>query len=239
MEEYIGIILKRIDYKDSSKIIYMYTKSGLKSFIVHGANKLSSPYLRLTETLSHVSVFASGKNLMVLSDATLLNDYQPIKKDLDKYTYVLHIFELIYSLSESNFDHEKLFGFFLKILAYVESTEAYIPYIYMFEAKLLYLLGVNPLFKQCVICGKKESLSFSVKEGGMCCSEHFNDYSKYSSETISLFQTLYYYDLQKPDVISANISQLKELRILLDNYYSFHLNIETKSRAVLKGLIGY
>jgi len=239
LEEFEGLILKRIDYKESSKIIYLYTAKGLKSVLVHGANKLNSPYLGMTETLSLVKVFCQGKNLKVLKDASLILQYSLIKNDLNKYTYVMHLFELIYHFSENEFDHEKLYMFLLKILILIETTPDYIPYIYMFESKLLYLLGVNPLFKQCVVCGKKENLFFSIKEGGMCCQEHFHEPLRFKEEVLLLFQTLYYFDLQTSELPFIEEPLLKELRHLLDLYYDYHLNFQTKSRTVLKGLIGY
>lgn len=239
MEEVNGIILKRIDYKESSKIVYVYTPEGMTSFLVHGANKMNSPFSAITETLTKVTLFGQGKNLKVLRDATLLKRYSQIKGDLEKYNYVLHLFELIYHFQEDQMDHMKLYPFLEKILNKIEENEEYIPYIYMFESKLLYLLGVSPRFQECIQCQKKEPLYFSVKDGGMLCDLHTHNPVKYLDETVQTLKYLYYFDLQKHALETIPVEIIKEIRFLLDEYYLYHLNMTTKSRTVLKSLIGY
>ena len=92
MEKIEGIILKKINYKESSKIIYLYTKDGLVSVLVHGSNKMKSPYLSLTSTLNHVSLFVSGKDLRTLRDGDIVNGFSKITNNLEKYTYITHVY---------------------------------------------------------------------------------------------------------------------------------------------------
>lgn len=239
MEVIEGIVLKKINYKEHSKIIYVYTDNGLVSVLVHGSNKISSPYLKLGELLSKVKIQASGKNLKTLRDGELLNDFRNIKKDILKYTYSTHILEIIYYFATHEHDHLKLYNFLLKILDKIDEETDYIPYINMLELKLLYLLGVNPEFKECVICKRTDGLNFSVKSGGMTCAEHFDGGTIYDTKTINVLQQLYYYDLQNPEKINISQENIKNLRLLIDRYYEYHLNYRSNSRKILIGLLGY
>ena len=238
--EYIeGIILKKINYKDSSKIIYIYTKDGLTSVLIHGSNNMKSKYLGLAKILSHVALHVSGKDLKTLRDGDILEDNRNILNDLTKYTYCTHILEMIYYFSTHDHDHEKLYLFLLKIFKIVNKNNNYIPYLNMVELKLLYLLGVNPMFNHCVSCNKTTGLKFSIKDGGMCCRNHIREKNNISNSAVSDMIKIYYFDLDKKIELNIKETNLKEIRYVLDKYYAYHLNFKSNSRKILKGLIGY
>lgn len=239
MENIKGLVLKSINYKESSKIIYVYTNSGLRSVLIHGSNKLKNRYLNLSRVLNYIDIHASGKDLVTFRDGDILNGFRDIANNLEKYTYSTHILELAYSFSSHEHDHEKLLNFLLKIFSRIEEIEDYIPYLNMIELKLLYLLGVNPLLTRCVSCERTDHLEFSVTEGGMCCPDHLKNPIRFSEKGLYYFKFLYYFDLAKDEMIQIEEPYLKELRSVLDRYYEYHLNIKTNSRKLLMGLIGY
>jgi len=239
--EYIeGIILRKLDYKESSKIVYVYTKTGLRSVLVHGSRNMKSPFLNLTRIMNLVGLHVSGKDLLTLRDGDVLNDFRTLKDNLEKLTYSLHILEMIYFFASHDHDHEKLLNFMTKIFRIAEAEENYIPYLNMVEMKLLNLLGVNPLFNRCVECDNTTDLKFSIIEGGMCCPEHYNkSEGNISQKTVKLMMELYYYDLQNPGKLDLELETLRELRNVIDRYYEYHLNFRSNSRKMLTGLIGY
>lgn len=228
-----------MDYKESSKIVFLYTASGKTSFLVHGANKLSSPFLAKTEILTKLKVFTEGKGLKIGKEIEILDLFAGIKSNLEKYTYCLHILEILQQIADAEIDHEKLFAFLGKIFPLIETEPEYIPYIYMFESKLLYLLGIQPELQSCVTCNSKDVIAFSVSDGGMCCLDHLPLCKTYPKSIVDHFLKLYYFNLDKPGELKFDEFTIKEIRHLLDEYYQYHLNFETKSRQLLKGLIGY
>ncbi len=239
MTEAIGYVLKRMDYKESSKIVFLYTSSGKTSFLVHGANKLTSPFLAKTEVLTKLKVSTEGKGLKICKEIEILDLFSGIKNDLEKYTYCLHVLEILQQIADAEIDHEKLFLFLGKLFPLIEKEKDYIPFIYMFESKLLYLLGLQPELQACVICKNKDTLVFSVKDGGMCCNNHLPLGKTYQKSIIDQFMKVYYFNLEKPFELNLDQKSIREIRLLLDEYYHYHLNFETKSRQVLKGLMGY
>ncbi len=239
VEEINGLILKKIDYKESSCIAYIYTENGLVSVLVHGARKMNSKHLNLIRIMQSVKLHISGKDLKVLRDGDVMRSYPQITDDLEKQTYMTHLLELIYSFAQHEHDHQKLYHFLMKIIDKVANVETYIPYINMAELKLLYLLGVNPLFKHCVSCDRNDHLRFSVVAGGMCCPDHLDQPSDVKEEVLQAMMMLYYFDLSNDQMEEIPEKTLMGLRQVLDDYYAYHLNIKTKSRQLLKGLIGY
>jgi DNA repair protein RecO (recombination protein O) len=238
VEEYQGIILKKISYKESSEIIYLYTEEGLKSVLVHGSKTIKSPYLNLTKVLNHVKLIVGGKNLKVLRDGEIISSYSQVNDNLEKYTYMQFVMELVYYFSTHEHDHQKLYLFLLKILEIIVKSDDYIPYINMFELKLLYLLGVNPVLNVCMKCEETNNLLFSIVEGGTLCVKHIKD-KFYSSEVVLAISKLYYHDINKEPKINIDSSLLIQIRKLIDEYYEYHLNYQSKSRKMLRGLIGY
>jgi len=239
--EYVeGIILKKLDYKESSAIVYLYTDKGLVSVLVHGSRKLKSPYLNVARILNVVGFHVSGKNLLTARDADVIEGYREIKKDLEKFMYIQHISELVYHVSTHQHDHKKLYQFLRKVFDKVETEKDYIPYLNMVELKLLYLLGLNPLLSHCTGCKQTSKLKFSVSEGGMCCETHYPHGEKeVTNQCVNALKTLYYFDLNENQTLHIDPIVLKELRDVIDRYYEYHLNFRSHSRKMLLGLIGY
>lgn len=154
-----GIVIKRMDYKETSKIVFLYTDTGRDSFLIHGANKISSPHLAKTEIANHLKVILQGKGLKIATEIDVLDTYSKSKSDLIKFTYLSHVLEIVNHVAEAEIDHGKLYRFLLKIMDKISHTDNYIPYVYMFEAKLLYLLGLQPELRACVIWKSESSRS--------------------------------------------------------------------------------
>jgi len=218
--------------------MYLYTGQGLVSVLVHGSQKIKSPYLNLVRVFSYVRLFVSGKTLKTLRDAEVIERYPMISEKLERYGYGLHLMEVVYQFSGHDHDHKKLFQFLLKILERLNQDEQFESYVMMFELKLLYLLGVQPLLKHCVFCRETSRLSFSVKDGGMVCQEHGAS-KAYSTSTIQFLAKLYYFDVDRESLDQVNQDDIKHLRKLLDAYYQYHLNFKSKSRKMIQELLGY
>lgn len=238
MQEIEGIVLKQMNYKESSKIIFVYTASGKVSVLVHGSNKLKSPYLNLVRVFSHVKLIVSGKELKTLRDGQVINYYEFLSNDLGNYSYMTHLMELVYYFSEHDHDHEKFLLFLLKTFNKMVDCKQISVYIMMAELKLLYLLGVQPLFKHCVHCQSDKGLSFSVEDGGMVCENH-HSHSRFRPSTIRLMMVLYYYDMDQEKPIEYDLQDEIELRHVIDEYYEYHLNYRGRSRKLLKDILGY
>ncbi|XMB66481.1 DNA repair protein RecO [Mycoplasmatota bacterium zrk1] len=233
---YEGILIKSIDYTDSSKIIYLITESGIVSLLAKGARKLKSPLRQLCQTISKISYNQSeSKKLPIMYSGDVVNPYLGIIQDLEKTSYVSHIFEVIYKLS-TDIDFSTLYKFLNITLDRIEKGIDVELISFVFELKFLYLLGINPVFNRCADCDSNETIGFDVYRGGMICSQHKTDYSIFDIEFITGIYKLYYHDLSKEFDYSIN---RKLTRKIIDDYYQHYMNFKSKSREIIGQIYGY
>ena len=237
MELQEGIIVKTINYKESSKIIYIITSGGLDSIEVKGANKLnghSHIYANLLSKIAYNSskhFFKSGK---------VLNNYVNIKTNISKLNSALQILELAYSLIEHITDFTIFYNFLDEILDLIDTKDNYEYYESIFFIKTLYLLGIAPSLNACVKCGKRENLlGFVFNMGGMICTDCYDQsYVLYESgtNTINNIRYLYY---TKLDVLKENEKEMNfsDIRRFYQRYYFEYLGYESKSYKILSKII--
>ncbi len=231
-----GIVIKNIDYTDSSKIIYLITELGISSLLAKGARKIKSPLRQLCQTVSKISYNQSAsKKLPILYSGDVIDPHMYIIQNLEETSYVSHIFEIIYKLS-TEIEFKILYKFLCQTLEKINEGVDVELISFVFELKFLYLLGINPAFNRCSDCDSKETTGFDVYRGGMVCSNHTTEYTITDTEFITGLYKLYYHNINEDFDYEIN----KVLtRKTIDDYYEHYMNFKSKSRAVLKQLYGY
>jgi DNA repair protein RecO (recombination protein O) len=174
----LAIVLKSIDWKDTSKIVNFYTrKNGKVDVIAKGARRSNSKYQGVLESINLIEVIiylSENRQLQILGQATLEKSFPKIRANYEKTTYVFAIFELINIFLQQGASDAIFFDFFTTILDEMENCE--IPQIvfWYFILKLTSYLGFRPEFNTCHICSRKivaEDVVFSVREGTVTCNE--------------------------------------------------------------------
>ena len=234
-----AIIFKHQDYKESSRLLIAYSEKGKLSFLAQGANKFESPLRSATETLNQVTITHTGKDLQIIKEIEVIKDYSILKADMIRYTHALHLIELVLFVVQGVTDDQKLYPFLVKILNRIETDPLFQAYVLMFESKLLYLIGLQPRFSGCLVCGATNDLRFSISEGGMCCPLHRFQGKLVPEPLIRSWEYLYRFDLNQNQKLDYDMSDIKELRALVDEYYEYHLNHQTKARSLIRDLLGY
>jgi DNA repair protein RecO (recombination protein O) len=214
-----GIIIKSIDYDESSKIIHLLTKDGIKSILCKGARRIKSRFLASIEIMNKVEVVTTNKKFPILLDVTLLNSYNKIKYDLKTFLWYSYIFELLSKLP-LDIDYNRFYKFFLEIL---NKSDNPMLISEIFQIKVLSLFGVTPEFNKCVVCGKPY-IGFSIKLGGFVCHDHLDN--NYPIEPFLNFKKLYYFDIYNDDLNKLNDIDLIELFKYITMYYEYHVEIK-------------
>lgn len=196
-----AIVLRSLDYKDSSKILYLYTDGGLKSVIAHNVKKMNNVNRFLSQNGNLINLNYSKGEFPSLKEGELVNDYPFIKKDLIAYTYMNHIMELIGNTVSKDSDHKKLYSFVKRLFLLFDSGIDPEILSFIFELKLLYFLGYGLNFRECNICGKKEDLVFNIDNGGLVCAEHLNaNQFTYDALVYVNIMKLYVIDIDKTEI---------------------------------------
>ena len=240
MELKEAIVLRSLDYKDSSKILYLYTDEGLKSVIAHSVKKMNSINRFLSQNGNLIKLNFTKSDFPSLKEGELVNDYPNIKKDLVSYTYMNHIMELIGNTIPADSDHLKLYSFVKRLFLLFD--EGYDPEVlsFIFELKLLYFLGYGLNFKECNICSSKDDLVFSTENGGLICSEHLSlNQSSYGPEVYINIMKLYVIDINKTLVPILEKNDKVILRHIIDVLYEDYVSYKTKSRGIIRQIQKY
>ncbi len=240
MEFREAIVLKSLDYKDSSKILYLYTESGLLSIIAHGVKKMNSILRFLSQNGNLIKITYSKGSFPSLKEGELLNDYPEVKKDILAYTYLNHIMELVNNTISEDSNHQKMFSFLKRLFILFNENQDPEVLSFIFELKLLYFLGYGLNFKQCSICNKNESLVFNIDNGGLVCKEHLTvNQQSYDSDIYLLLSKMYYIDIDIFQKINLSKNERVIIRNIIDQLFDQYVSFKTKSRNILLQLQKY
>lgn len=174
MDDHEGLVLAVRPYRDASKLVKILTPEGLVTCLVRSSRPLASKNYAYTHELARIrySVVRRGLNRFpLLTSGVLVSDFPKTKGDPEKLEQALHVMELALTFAETVDDARLFHEFTTEILARIEEgSSRYYSVIY--ALKLTYLLGIAPVFRACVSCGKTTNLvGFSIASGGMKCAD--------------------------------------------------------------------
>ena len=138
-----GLIYKTIDYKEKSKLIYLYTPLGLDSFLAQGAKDYKKGLLSFSEIITYVKYETRGNNLKALGEFEIINSFKNIKNSLK----ALGIAEAILEIARQTNDerNERIFRFTLNTLLAIEDGKNYFDIFFIYLIKMLKVFGVLDL----------------------------------------------------------------------------------------------
>lgn len=170
-----GIVLREFKYKESSKIIEVFTKDlGKISINCQSVLKQNSKNLSLTNRfiLASFTLFRSGKDFYGLREGLVLNPYNKSNKNFDIILYKSAISDLLLRTIDQ-IQIETVFTLLKNSFEAFENAEANHINIFLgFLLKYISFSGFKPNFKTCGICGKNISgkyLYFSANESSAIC----------------------------------------------------------------------
>jgi len=235
-----AIVLKSLDYKDSSKILYLYTENGLQSIIAHSVKKMNNINRFLSQNGNLIKVSFSKSDFPSLKEGELINDFPNIKDDILSYTYLNHIMELVNNTISNDLDHKKMFNFLKRLFVLFNNKHNPEILSFIFELKLLYFLGYGLNFKGCSICDNNIDLVFNIDSGGLVCKEHISTYRDiYDADIYQILSRLYYLDIDNYEEFEINVNELVIIRNIIDQLFDQYISFKTKSRKILKQLQNY
>ena len=171
-----GIILRRLDFGESDRILTLFTrKLGRISGIAKGSRRPSSKIAGHLELFMRSSFLISrGRNLHLITQAEVLEDYDSLRKDLKGIGLGSYVVELVDAVTYEEGSNLKLYDLLVTTLAALNTGEDPEIIVHYFELHLLGLVGFQPEFFICVECGKQiveEDQYISGELGGVICPD--------------------------------------------------------------------
>lgn len=241
-----GIVIRSIDYGESSKIITLCTKlHGKVGVFVRGAKKARSRHVAATQLFTYGEfVFFRGMgHLGTLNSCEILESNRLLREQLHLTAYASYVVEL---MDKALQDEEADGLMFEQLHAYLQAIakgkDVQVT-THLFEMKLCQRIGVAPQLYVCVTCGKKENIvAFSWWLGGaLCesCKPHGLARGITNLRILVLLQRFERTDLCRLGDITLKPTTKFQLRTCMGGYMDKHVNIRLKSLQFLQQMEKY
>lgn len=239
MEKIEGIIVSVNDFKESSKILNIFTKEyGVIGVIAKGSKSIKSTLRSVTDRLTYGYFYMNYREdkLSVLSSVDVINPFKNIKKDIECISYASYILDLatqVYKQNNSSDIYKLLIDSLIKI------NELYDPMVItnILELKYLDYLGVMPVLDRCSVCGSEKSIAtLSSSRGGYICNSCLKNDRMVSAKTIKLIRMFYYVDISKIEKLDISELCKNEINTFLNEYYENYTGLYLKSKNFINNI---
>ena len=234
-----GIVVSVVDYKESSKIVNIFSPTeGVIGVLARGTKKIKSNLSGVTDKLTYGYFHIDYKEnrLSNLIEVDVIDGFKNIRRNIDLISYSSYLIEL----SSMAYKHENNSNiYYLLISSLKKINEGYDFEIItnILELKLLEYLGIKPVIDSCVNCGSKvDIVTISSYKGGYLCKNCINNEVIVNIKTIKLLRMFYYVDIDKISKLEVSDNIKKELNIFIDDYYDRYSGLYLKSKSFLKNL---
>lgn len=172
-----GIVIYEMKYKESSKIVKIFTTDlGKITVMAKGILRSKSEMKATTLMLSKASYnLIKGKgDFYYIKNSELISLNEPLKKDFKRLSYSLFICSVMNTVLLEEQINKEAYQLLDKILEVLGMSDTSLDAIATsFLIKLPAVTGIMPVLKHCSVCGetlvKKPEIYFSVETGGFIC----------------------------------------------------------------------
>lgn len=239
-----AIIIKRTKLGEADRILTLYTPElGKLKAVAKGTRRPKSKLGGHVELLTHsLLMLARGRNLDIITQAQTIDNFLPLKDDLERISCGLYISELVDSFTAEHIENRRLFDLLLDTLHQLSQTEDGELVLRYFELHLLDHLGYRPQLQRCASCGsplQPVTNLFSSSQGGILC--HDCGYHEPIARPLSLNALKVLRLWQNCDYATARRVKISprlssELEQVMREYIKYLLERQLKSTAFLDKL---
>ena len=232
----VGICLARSEYSETSQIATIFSREhGKIRGIAKGARRPKSKFAQGIELLSRGQVVfsqpRSGTGLVTLTEWTIQESYQQIRRSLRQLYRGYYLAELVDLFTEELDPHPQLFDLLEKGLADLAANENQ-GGLLAFQVALLREVGLNPELDRCGRCGKEPSDYVSFTEGGVLCRACAGATSEKSRVNSTALQALQ--RITSPQAAEPTEQTARQVQQILSYWIRSALNREPKTVHLLR-----
>ncbi len=240
-----AIVIKKTKLGEADRILTLYTPElGKIQGVAKAVRKPKSKLSGHLEMLSYAQMtLVRGKNIDTIIGSQTLDDFLPVKNDLDLLSCALYMAEMVNQFTPPETDDPKLFRLFLATLKNLPQAADKSLLLRYFELHLLRQAGYRPELDKCVLCRKTlEAVtnSFAPSAGGMLCpacqrlGKHYG--YAFSWDSLGVMRFIQGGDWESVSVTPIDATTLAEIERLTRSYIRHLLEKDIKSFAWLDSL---
>lgn len=225
-----AIVLRAIDYGETSKIVTIFTREmGKLGVMAKGARASKSRFGSTLEPLSHINVVVfvkPGRDLQIISEASHVHTHDALRQSLGRIESGIRIIELTAALMDSGAKNEEVFGLLAGSLLALESAPARTGNIWPFyQLRMATALGFGPSFDSDFIKSMVAGRGIlDLKSGGMALHSE-EGYVSYpaSREALRAFAVLSRAHLSNVVRMDLTPEVSREVDTMVAAYLKYHL----------------
>jgi len=225
-----GIVLKSIPYRETSKLVTLYTRElGKISIIARGGQSIKNRYGSTLQLLSHVQAVIFSRptrSIQVLNDCSHITIYSTIKEDLEKLTIGQRICELVLMITEEGQRSFELFQLLVNVLSALNEPKSNGRVLKLyFQLKFTEELGFAPSFTKQSVEEIDASGGYLTLSDGTITNEVVDDPSAvYASRgVLRAFSILCRADFDVIVKLKLTKKQYSELSEIIDQFMRYHM----------------
>ena len=243
----LGIVLKRVDYGESDRIVTFFTRElGKVAAFARSARKSQKRFGGSLEPFHRLRLSARDRrgDLLSLGSAEIDRARTGIVLDLDLIARASYVTELVSEATREREPHADLFdlldgGFEVLGSAEFAALERVRRdgWLCAFELKLLSLAGYRPFLSACAECGDTASARyrFVPERGALLCAAHADGRGvPVGAGTARLLDKSLGAPLDHLERLTFSAQQVEEARRLLSTFLRHQLGKELKSAKFLE-----
>lgn len=231
-----GIVVSNTPYKESSKIINIFTSEyGIIGCISKGCKNLKSKLRLPSEKFAYGTfhLYYKEDGLSTLIDGDIKNYFFNIKNDIVKISYLSYLTELaVYTYKES--ENNEVYNLLISSILKIEDNLNPRIITNILEIQYLNYLGINLNLDECVSCGSSKVVTLSMNKGGYVCSNCRENEELIDEKVLILLRLYQYVDISKISNLDIDENNSKIINKLIDEYYDLYSGLRTKSKKFLK-----
>lgn len=239
-----GMVLSTAPVGEYDRRVVILTKEqGKVAAFAKGARRPNSPLVGAVNPCSfgEFTLYA-GRSSYTIRSAGISNYFAELRDDIVGAYYGFYFLEFVdFYAKEGNDEREMLKLLYQTMKALINDRIPNRLVRCIFELRALCINGEGPQVFQCVSCGDKErSALFSVKKGGLICSDCMQDVADAMELDTSTLYSMQYIESSKIEklytfVVSEKV--LHELMLVMERYMDVYVEKKFKSLEILETLL--
>ena len=167
-----AIVLRRGDFAEADRLLTLYSRDyGKIRAIAKGARKPQSRKTGHVELFMRTNFFiAKGRDLDIITQAEVVETYEPLRQNLMRTTYAAYAVELLDRFTPEEDKHISLYDLLRDTLGRLCDADDLRLAARYYELRLLSQVGYQPQLFQCVVSGapiQEQDQYISPELGGL------------------------------------------------------------------------
>ena len=171
-----AVVLKGYNYGEADRILTLYTPNqGKLRAIAKGVRRTKSRKAGHLDLFTRSNLLmARGRQLDIITQAEMIESFQPMRVDLWRSSHAHYVAELVDSFTADQLANHGIYALTVETLRRLASSPKLDLVVHAFELQLLGLSGYQPQLYRCLHCNSTilpQTNRFSSKMGGVLCPD--------------------------------------------------------------------